>query len=123
MPGESKEGGGLESTPVYKKAPFTLRSGNAPLKQNIFRKKGGATSSSKIKTGLSKFFGSLTKEAEHLGKSIKKVAKTDVPKQFAGDVKKTVEKISKTVNPSTKGKKRTKKGKVGTPGRGGNIFK
>ena len=37
MPGKSKKGGGLESSPVYNKqkfgAPFKLRSGNSPLKQ------------------------------------------------------------------------------------------
>ena len=31
MPGKSKEGGGLETTPVYKKSAFTMRSGNSPL--------------------------------------------------------------------------------------------
>jgi len=31
MPGKSKEGGGLESSPVYKKSAFTMRSGNSPL--------------------------------------------------------------------------------------------
>tara|TARA_R100000781_G_C4032996_1_gene111272 strand:+ start:376 stop:690 length:315 start_codon:yes stop_codon:yes gene_type:complete len=35
MPGKSKEGGGLESTPVYKRAPFTLKSGNSPLFKDI----------------------------------------------------------------------------------------
>jgi hypothetical protein len=31
MPGKSKPGGGLESSPVYKKSAFTMRSGNSPL--------------------------------------------------------------------------------------------
>ena len=31
MPGKSKEGGGLETSPVYKKSAFTMRSGNSPL--------------------------------------------------------------------------------------------
>ena len=32
MPGKSKKGGGLTSSPVYKKSgPFKLRSGNSPL--------------------------------------------------------------------------------------------
>ena len=31
MPGKSKKGGGLMSSPVYKKTPFKMRSGNSPL--------------------------------------------------------------------------------------------
>ena len=31
MPGKSKEGGGLEAAPIYKKSAFTMRSGNSPL--------------------------------------------------------------------------------------------
>lgn len=105
----------------YKRTPFTLKSGNSPLTRkggNIFKGK-----KINIGKGLSKFFGGVEKAAKKVESDISEVVKTDVPKQFTGDVKKTVEKISKTVNPSTKGKKRTKKGKVGTPGRGGNIFK
>ena len=44
MPGKSKKGGGLESSPVYKKqrygegvSPFTMRSGNSPLKKGILK--------------------------------------------------------------------------------------
>jgi hypothetical protein len=59
MPGKSKEGGGLESSPVYKKqgygegmSPFTMRSGNttpfkqmgsSPLKQTPITPKAGET--------------------------------------------------------------------------------
>ena len=91
------------------KTPFKLRSGNSPLKQNIFRKKGGPTSSSRIKTGLDKFFGSLTKEVEHFGKSVKDVAKTDVPKKLTTDIKNLLTKGK------SKGKFTKEKGKVEKP--------
>ena len=103
------------------RTPFKLKSGNSPLT----RKGGNVFKGKKINIGkgLRKFFGGVDKAAKKVESDISEVVKKDVPKQLAGDVKKTVKKISKTVNPNTKGKKRTKKGKKGTPGRGGNIFK
>jgi len=108
------------------RTPFKLKSGNAPLKKKggTFDPKNPPTSTRKkinIKAGLDKFFGSLTKEATRLGKSVKKVVKTDVPKKFAKDVKTTVSKIS------TKNKELNKKRKNTKPAwatkKGGNIFK
>ena len=64
-------------------APFKLRSGNSPLKQNIFRKKGGPTTGQAVKTGLNKFFGNITST---LGKDIKQ-KESDV-RSLGKDIKK-----------------------------------
>ena len=75
MPGKSKKGGGLESSPVYKKqgygkakSPFTMKSGNSPLNKN----------------GIKKFFGMVKKDPMIVPKtfvqSIKKVG-TDIYKK------------------------------------------
>ena len=103
----------------YKRTPFTLKSGNSPLTRkggNIFKGK-----KINIGKGLSKFFGGVEKAAKKVESDISEVAKTDVPKQFAKDVKTTVSKIS------TKNKELNKKRKNTRPAwatkKGGNIFK
>lgn len=74
MPGKSKKGGGLTSSPVYKKqgttkSPFTMKSGNSPLNKN----------------GIKKFFG-MVKEDPMI-----------VPKTFVQSVKKVGTDIYKKV--------------------------
>ena len=101
------------------RTPFKLKS--SPTKGRLEDFFKGFTSSAK--QGVSKLTGGIQKGIHKVASDVSEVSKVDVPKKLAGDVEKTVKKISKTVNPNTKGKKRTKKGKKGTPGRGGNIFK
>tara|TARA_R110002167_G_scaffold357756_1_gene573441 strand:+ start:273 stop:677 length:405 start_codon:yes stop_codon:yes gene_type:complete len=50
------------------RTPFKMKSGNSPLQQNIFKGKEGYKSKS-IKSGLDKFFGSISKT---LGGDIKR---------------------------------------------------
>ena len=74
MPGKSKKGGGLTSSPVYKKqgitkSPFTMKSSNSPLNKN----------------GIKKFFG-MVKEDPMI-----------VPKTFVQSVKKVGTDIYKKV--------------------------
>jgi len=86
------------------KAPFKMKS--SPTKgrlEDFF--KGFASSA---KQGVSKLTGGVQKEIHKVASDVSEVSKIDVPKKFAGDVKKTVKKISKTVNPGRKGKKYTK---------------
>ena len=89
MPGKSKKGGGLESSPVYKKqaygegvSPFTMRSGNAPP----FKMMG----SSPVKYG-----GLLRLGAKVIQKGVKyfKGLKTKTPK------------VKQSLNPSTQNPK------------------
>ena len=75
MPGKSKKGGGLESSPVYKKqkfgeakSPFIMKSGSSPLNKN----------------GIKKFLGMVKKDPMIVPKtfvqSIKKIG-TDIYKK------------------------------------------
>ena len=50
----------------------------------------------------------MQSEINQLKSDVEITAKTDVPKKFVKDVKKTAKKISNTVNPGRKGKKYTK---------------
>ena len=96
MPGKSKKGGGLESTPVYKKTPFTLRSGNAPLKQNIFAKKKGYKSKS-IRSGLESVFGGVQSEITNLASKVSDASKKDVPREIVEAVNKKASNKKKSV--------------------------
>ena len=99
--------------------PFKMKS--SPTKGKLDKFFKGFFSSAK--EGVNKLSRNVQKGVHKVASDVSEVSKIDVPKQFVKDVGKTVKKISKTVNPGRKGKKRTKKGKIGTPGRGGNIFK
>ena len=121
MPGKSKKGGGLESSPVYKKqgygegkSPFTMRSGNttpfkmmgsSPLKQSYpsSAQKGsyGPTGTlDEVKRIASKKAAEATKAAnakkygmESVNKEITRIAKGGKPK--AELLKKTKDVVSK----------------------------
>ena len=88
--------------------PFKLKSGNSPLAQSKF---GGKKIN--LGKGISKFFGDLSRtikpvtekvqEGIHkVASDVSKVSKIDVPKKFAGDVRKVVKKVEATVNPGSK---------------------
>ena len=80
------------------RTPFKLKSGNSPLAQSKF---GGKKIN--VGKGISKFFSDLrgagetvvegvTKTAKKVESDVGELVKTDVPKQLAGDVKKTAKK-------------------------------
>ena len=91
------------------RTPFKLKSGNAPLKQNIFKGRKGYKSKS-IKSGLESFFRGVQSEISNLASSVSDASKKDVPREIATTVRKKMKPIfGKEARAKARQKRLTKK--------------